>query len=94
MSRDLTNQSANQLLWGGITVPSYNFIRHVVAEISGGGVHPPSTNHVCKMRSPYEGLREQFLLKLICFVHINRQIMLAIECISLNDQLNDVISPL
>ena len=36
MSHDLTNQSANQLLlWGGITVPSYNFIRHVVAEISG-----------------------------------------------------------
>ena len=42
---------------GGITGPSYNFIRHVVAEISGG-VHspPPSTKHVCKMRSPYEGL--------------------------------------
>ena len=25
-----------------------------------GGVHPPSTNHVCKMRSTYEGLISYF----------------------------------
>ena len=44
MSRDVTSKSVNQLLLrGGITVPSYNFIPHVVAEISGavGGVHRP-----------------------------------------------------
>ena len=56
MSRDLISESANQLLlYGGITVPSYNFIPHMVAEISGG-VHG-STNHVCKIRSTYEGLK-------------------------------------